>query len=110
MSPQEKRITAIKLLLQDFAMNDLKINATEWKKIEIAKIEQDNNNKCEVVHVTFKTHEDIAAVNSKFINLNDKSNNKNFQYVPKALKKRFKAYETAAYQIRTDEFNLVNTK
>ena len=105
MPQNEQRMTAIKVLLQDFAKNDLKINAAEWKQIKIDKIEQEINNKSEVVHVPFNSHEDIAAVNNKFTNLNNQTNNKIFQYIPKPLKNRFKAYETAAYQLRSDEKN-----
>ena len=69
LSNNDKRIAAIKALLQDFAKNDLLINANEWKQIKIEKIEEvlDKNN--DVVNVTFQTNEDIAAVNSKFINI-----------------------------------------
>lgn len=99
MSQHEQSILAIKVLLQDFAKTNLKINAAECKKIKISKIEQNFKNKCEVVLVTFAKHVDITAVNSKYTNLNQQSNNRIFQYVPKQLKKWFKAFKTAVYQI-----------
>ena len=62
------------------------------------------------MHVTFQTKEDIAAVNSKFINIPERSKNKIFQYVHKSCMSMFKAYETAAYQLRVEEKNTIKTK
>ena len=110
LSNNDKRISAIKALLQGFAINDLQMNANDWKKIKIENMEEviDKNN--DIVNVTFQTQEDIAAVNSKFINIPIKSRNKIFQFVPKACKQVYKAYESAAYQLRFDENNSIRTK
>ena len=72
LSNSDKRDSAIKVLLQDFARTDLQINAEEWKKIKIEGIEEVLEKNNDVVHVTFQTHEDIAAVNSKFVNIPNK--------------------------------------
>ena len=83
----DQKIAAIRVLLQNFARQDLKIPTNEWNMIRIEKIVQDDKKDCDIIYVTFSTFQDIIKVNSNFKNLNDLSKNKIFQYVPNCLKK-----------------------
>ena len=87
LSKNDQRIAAIRVLLQNFARQDLKIPTAEWTQIKIEKIVEDELKQCDIIYVTFGTIEDVMRVNSKFKNLNDKARNKIFQYVPTTIKK-----------------------
>ena len=106
----DQKIAAIRVLLQNFARQELKIPTNEWNMIRIEKIVQDDKKDCDIIYVTFSTFQDIIKVNSNFKNLNDLSKNKIFQYVPNCLKKRYLAFESAAYHIQNEENHTVNTK
>ena len=101
---------ALHYCLNRFFEADLKMKQEEYKDIKIEEIIESDTIDCDIVNIKFKTISDITKVNSKFKNLNDNNRNKIFQYVPKQIKERYKAFETAAYEVRKDKENKVNTK
>ena len=63
-----------------------------------------------MVYIVFKTLEDVTKVNSQSKNLIDGNRNKISQYVPKEFRKRYKAFETVAFNLRQEKSNNLTPK
>ena len=110
LTKDQQKAQTLKALAQNFILNDLKLSKQEYANTIVTKIWQEERQDCEIINVTFKTKTDIARINSNLKNLNKENNNKMFQYVPNSLLKRFRGFEAAAYKLRIDNQNSINTK
>ena len=107
---QNKYVMAMHHCINIFFQQDLKISKDDYKKIKIEHIIENDDIDCDLVYIVFKTLEDVTKVNSQFKNLNDGNRNKISQYVPKEFRKRYKAFETVAFNLRQEKSNNVTTK
>ena len=110
LSKDQQKAQTLKALAQNFILSDLKLSKQEYANTNVVKVWQEERSDCEIINVTFKTKADIAKINSNLKNLNYENKNKVYQYVPNSLLKRFKGFEAAAYKLRIDNQNGVNTK
>ena len=110
LSHEEQRAQVMKTIVRAFLIQDLKMSIKEYAEVKIESLEHEEREKYEIINVRFATINDTVKVNCKFINLEAESKNKIYQYVPKQLKTRFLAFETAAHKIRVDNQNSVTTK
>ena len=109
-SYENSKAQIVTFITDNFMLKELQISNEVWKKVRIEKIVISAKADCDILYVHFNHISDIAVVNSHLRNMDPKSSNKIFQYVPPKLLTRFKAYEKAALQVRNDNNNTVNTK
>ena len=100
----------MKALAQNFILNDLKLPKDQYQNTKISKIWDEVRQNHEIINVTFNGKDDIARINTNLKNLNKENSNKIYQYVPKSILSRYKGFEEAAYRVRIDNKNGVNTK
>ena len=110
INPNQQKQQTLKALAQNFILNELKLPKDQYLNTNINKIWDEERQNCEIINVTFKEKQDIARINSNLKNLNKQNSNKIYQYVPNSILKRFKGFEEAAYKLRIDNQNGVNTK
>ena len=106
----DQNIAAMKTVAQHFIIQTLQMPKDQWINTKIERIWQEEREDCEIINITFKSKSDIARVNPNLKNINHESRNKIYQYVPSTLLNQFKGFETAAYRIRSENNNDVNTK
>ena len=110
LSDNNQNIAAMKSVAQYFVINNLKISKENWTNTEIEAIWQDTNRDSTVINIRFKIKQDIAKINSLKKNIFSNSKNCVYQYVCPPLKDIFLAWETAAYSIRQESNQTVNTR
>jgi len=110
LNNDQMKAQTLKALVQNFITNELKLSNEEYANTNVLKVWQVERADCEVINVTIKTKADISKINSYLKNLNYKNSNLIYQYVPNSLLKRFKGFESAAYNLRTNHQNGVRTR
>ena len=110
MERDQARQTAIKAMAQRFIINELKMEMSEWMKVNTIGFELEEHVDSDIVLIIFKTIADIAMVNVRLRKLTPQSANRIYQHVPKNIRTRFKGFEKAAQIIRNTHDNTVNTK